>query len=242
MASIFVQERAMDIKTLKQAAKATIPVMTGYLFLGVAFGILLQERGYNAWWALLMSGLIYAGSMQFVAVGLLAGPFSILQAVLVTLSVNARHLFYGLSMITRFKGMGKRKPYMIFSLTDETYSLLCAPLPAGVEDREGYYFWVALLDQCYWIAGSVLGGLCGRFLPFDSTGIDFAMTALFIVIFVEQWEAAKTHIPALAGVGISVLCLLVFGAERFIIPAMLLILAVLFALRGRIGGGASRAA
>lgn len=224
------------------AAKATIPVMAGYLFLGMAFGILLHENGYGAWWALLMSGIVYAGSMQFVMIGLLTGPFSIAQAVLVTLSVNARHLFYGLSMITKFQNMGKKKLYMIFSLSDETYSLLCAQPPAGVEDEAGYDFWVSLLDQLYWIAGSVLGGVCGNFLRFDTTGIDFAMTALFVVIFVEQWEKAKTHIPAAAGVGISVLCVLVFGAERFLIPAMLLILLALFAAQDRIKGGVSRAA
>lgn len=146
---------------------------------------------------------------------------------------NARHFFYGLSMLDKYQDTGRAKPYLIFSLTDETYSLVCSPAPEGVDEKR-YYLSVSLLNQCYWIAGSVLGGLLGPILPFDSTGMDFAMTALFVVIFVEQWRSAKTHIPALLGVGISVLCLVLLGPTRFVIPAMVGITLALALLRGRL--------
>ena len=178
-----------------------------------------------------MSVFIYAGSMQFVTVGLLAGPFAPLSAMLVAFTVNARHLFYGISMLGRFEKRGPMKPYLVFGLTDETYSLLCAgEAPDGV-DKGWYDFFLTLLDQLYWIAGSLFGNLAGAALPFDSTGIDFAMTALFLVIFVEQWENAVTHLPALIGLGASVLCLLLFGADRFIPFAMVVIFAGLYLLR-----------
>ena len=207
-----------------RALRYTLPVLCGYLFLGTAFGATLAQAGYGPAWALLMSTLIYAGSMQFVTVGLLAGPFAPLSAMLVAFTVNARHLFYGISMLGRFEKRGPMKPYLVFGLTDETYSLLCAgEAPDGV-DKGWYDFFLTLLDQLYWIAGSLFGNLAGAALPFDSTGIDFAMTALFLVIFVEQWENAVTHLPALIGLGASVLCLLLFGADRFIPFAMVVIL------------------
>lgn len=221
----------MQANELRAAFPRTLPVMTGYLFLGTAFGVLLQQAGYGVFWALLMSVFIYAGSMQFVTVGLLAGPFAPLSAMLVAFTVNARHLFYGISMLGRFEKRGPLKPYLVFGLTDETYSLLCAgEAPDGV-DKGWYDFFLTLLDQLYWIAGSLFGNLAGAALPFDSTGIDFAMTALFLVIFVEQWENAVTHLPALIGLGASVLCLLLFGADRFIPFAMVVIFAGLCLLR-----------
>lgn len=215
-------------KTLKYSFIASLPVMAGYVVLGMGFGILLQDKGYGWWWALLMSTCIYAGSMQYVAVDLLAGGASLISAALMTVMVNVRHLFYGISMLGKYDDTGRRKPYLIFALTDETYSLVCAPeLPEGV-DRKKYYFLVSLLDQCYWVAGSVIGAALGAVLPFDSTGIDFAMTALFVVIFVEQWEKERQHLPALTGVGVSVLCRVIFGAGGFLIPAMLGITVCLF--------------
>lgn len=172
-------------KTIKHAFLASLPVMAGYVVLGMGFGILLQDKGYGWWWAILMSLTIYAGSMQYVAVDLLSGGASLIAAALMTVMVNIRHLFYGITMLDRYSKTGKEKPYLIFALTDETFSLVCSPnLPEGVEEH-GYYFWVSLMDQCYWVFESFLGGLIGASVEFNSAGIDFAMTALFVVIFVE---------------------------------------------------------
>lgn len=219
----------MKRHTIKTAFLDTLPVMTGYLFLGFGFGIILQQNGYGVLWALAMSLFIYADSMQYVGVGLLTGGASLAAAALTTLMVNARHLFYGISMIDTYKGTGKRKPYLIFALTDETYSLVSRKLPEGVE-KTAYCFLVSLFDQCYWVAGSAVGALAGK-LPLDFTGIDFALTALFVTIFVEQWLSTKNHLPALVGVGSAVLCLVFFGAENFLIPTMILIAAILIMLQ-----------
>lgn len=198
----------------------TLPVMAGYLVIGLGFGILAQANGYGFWWVLAMSTLVYAGSMQYVAITLLTGGVSLLTAGLTTLVVNARHLFYGLSMIDRYKGAGKVKPYLIFALTDETYSLVCADkIPEGAP-RHRYYLAVSLLNHGYWIVGSVLGVLAGMIIPFNTTGVDFAMTALFLTVLVEQWRATKDHLPAILGGVSSVACLLIVGKENFLIPAM----------------------
>ncbi|MGM9604251.1 MAG: AzlC family ABC transporter permease [Faecousia sp.] len=219
----------MNKHTAKTAFLDTVPVMTGYLFLGFGFGIIMQQNGYSVLWALAMSLFIYAGSMQYVGVGLLTSGAGLAAAALTTLMVNARHLFYGISMVDAYKGAGKRKPYLIFALTDETYSLVSREPPKGVE-RTAYCFLVSLFDQCYWVAGSALGALAGK-LPLDFTGIDFALTALFVTIFVEQWLSTKNHLPALVGVGSAVACLVVFGADKFLIPTMILIAAILMMLR-----------
>lgn len=221
------------------AFRSTIPVMTGYLTLGIGFGILLGTKGYGAWWALGMSGAIYAGSMQFVAVDLLSGGASLLSVALTTLMVNARHLFYGISMLEKYKGTGLRKPYLLFSLTDETYSLVCAQLPPGITHRFDYYFTVSLLDHIYWMLGSVLGSLFGAVIPFRTEGIDFALTALFLTIFLEQWLSTKDHIYAVIGVLSTFFCRLVFGSENFLIPSMLLITLALTVLRKTHKGGAA---
>ena len=215
-------------KTVKKAFVDTIPVMTGYLVLGFGFGIILKANGYETILALVMSALIYAGSMQYVAVGLLTGGASLITVALTTLMVNARHLFYGISMLDKYQNAGKGKPYLIFALTDETYSLLCNDLPdMAAEERKHYYFFVSLLNHIYWIAGSVAGAVVGSLVSFNSQGIDFALTALFITIFIEQWLTAKKHVPAIIGVAVSVACLLLFGSEHFLIPAMLVILLLL---------------
>lgn len=219
----------MKKQTIKKAFWDTLPVMTGYLFLGVGFGIILQQNGYGPLWALAMSLFIYAGSMQYVGIGLLTGGATLLTAALTTLMVNARHLFYGLSMIEPYKGAGRRKPYLIFALTDETYSLVSRKLPEDVE-RISYCFFVSLFDQCYWVLGSILGSLAGN-LPVDFTGIDFALTALFVTIFVEQWLSSKNHLPALVGVICAAVYLVLFGADNFLIPTMILIAAILVMLQ-----------
>ena len=229
----------MTKQALKAAFPGTLPVLAGYVVLGMGFGILLQSRGYSFLWAGAMSLTIYAGSMQYVAVDLLSTGASLISAALMTLVINARHLFYGLSMLEKYRDVrGGKKFYLIFALTDETYSLVCTARPPKGVDPSAFYFWTSLLDQCYWIAGSVLGGLLGQVLPFDTTGVDFAMTALFVVIFTDQWLTRKNHLPALVGVGGSVVCLLLFGPEGFIIPAMAGIAGALMLLRRWSGEGA----
>ena len=220
------------LKTFKYAFVRSLPIMAGYIVLGLGFGVLLQSKGYGVGWALAMGGLIYAGSMQYVAIDLLAGGASLISAALMTLMVNARHLFYGISMLERYKDTGAAKPYLIFALTDETYSVVCSgDVPDGV-DRKKYYFWVSLLDQFYWVVGCVAGALLGSVLPFDTTGIDFSMTALFLVVMVEQWRSTRDHTPALVGLGVSLVCLLVFGSSNFLIPSMIGITVALTLLRG----------
>lgn len=211
----------------------SLPVMAGYVVLGIGFGILLRSAGYGVIWALAMSVFIYAGSMQYVGVGLLAGGASVITTALTTLMVNARHLFYSISMIDRYRDAGKYKPYLIFALTDETYSLLCDGKTPEGEDPNKYRFLVSAFNHSYWVAGSVAGSLLGTVLPFSAAGIEFAMTALFLASFTEQWIENKDHIPAITGVVSTLLCLLIFGAERFLIPAMLLITLVLTLLRKR---------
>lgn len=225
----------MRHKTIKYAFRKSVPVMAGYLVLGIGFGILLQSKGYSWIWAFVMSLTIYAGSMQYVAVDLLSGGASLIATAVMTLMVNIRHVFYGITMLTKYQKAGKGKPYLIFALTDETFSLVCAPqLPEDV-DEYGYELWLSLFNQCYWITGGVIGALLGSALHFNSAGVEFSMTALFVVIFVEQWEKTKQHLPACIGVGISLLCLLVFGAEDFLIPAMIGIAAALMLARGYLG-------
>lgn len=218
--------------TFRQAFLATLPVMAGYLVLGLGFGIVLKVRGYSVLWALAMSGCIYAGSMQFVAIDLLTGGASLIATALTTLMVNARHLFYGISMIDKYKDTGKAKPYLIFALTDETYSLVCNDDPDR-PNRKRYYLFVSLLNHGYWVAGGVLGALLGEIIPFDVTGIDFALTALFVTVFVEQWLSTKDHLPAIIGVVSAVVCLLIFGSENFLIPTMILITLAMMVLRRR---------
>lgn len=224
-------------KAFKAAFPHTIPVMTGYLFLGIAFGILLTSKGYHFVWAVAMSIFIYAGSMQFVGAELLASALNPLNAFMITLMVNARHLFYGLSMLVKFRGTGKYKPYLIFGLTDETYSLLCScDIPDNV-DKNQFMFFIAFLNHIYWVVASAAGALLGSMFTFSTEGIDFVMTALFTVIFINQWKSRKNHVPALTGLAASVMCLLLFGPENFIIPSMVLIIAALTIFRKSVEKG-----
>lgn len=218
-------------QTARFAFRQSLGVLFGYVFLGTAFGILLRQAGFGALWSLAFSGLVYAGSLQFVLAGFLAAPTALPTVALMSLFINARHLFYGLSFIERFRSMGKKRPYMIFSLTDETYSVLCGmdEVPAGV-DKNGAMFLAALLDQLYWVAGSLLGTLAGG-LPLDFTGIDFSMTALFLVIFLEQWQGAKSHLPALLGLGCGAAFLLALGPDHFLPPALCATVALLLLAR-----------
>ena len=211
-------------KVIRQSFIDTIPVLTGYLVLGIGFGILMRTNGYEIWHAFAMSLLIYAGSMQYVSIGLMTGGASLLTIALTTLMVNARHLFYGISMLDKYKNTGPCKPYLIFALTDETYSLVCSNKPGLADkDKKDYYLWTSLLNHCYWVTGSVIGAILGAVLPFNSEGIDFALTALFLTVFLEQWLTNKKHTPALVDVGASAICLILFGSDKFLIPAMLII-------------------
>lgn len=219
---------------VKNVIVKTLPVMAGYIVLGIGFGILLKVNGYGLFWAILMSVLIYAGSAQYVGISLISGGASVITAAVTILMVNARHLFYGISMMDHYKGAGKRKPYLIFALTDETYSLVCnGDFPDGV-DRHKYWFLISLFNQCYWVIGSIIGSIAGSVLKFNTTGIEFSMTALFVTVFVEQWLSTKEHRPALIGIGASVLSLVLFGSEKFLIPAMILIVILLTAFKGKL--------
>jgi 4-azaleucine resistance transporter AzlC len=199
--------------------------------LGMGFGILLSEQDYGPLWALVMSVTMYAGSMQYVAVDLLAAGATLINTAIMTVMVNARHIFYGISMIDKYKGAGKKKFYMVFGLTDENYSLLCeAKVPEDV-DRHTYSFFVTLFDHFYWITGCVLGNVIGTVLPFEFKGIEFVLTALFVAIFTEQWLSDKDHVPAIIGVASTALCLVIFGSDNFLIPAMIAITLALTALK-----------
>lgn len=220
--------------TGKYAFKQSLPVMAGYLVLGMGFGILLKAKGYGVAWAFFMSLFIYAGSMQYVTINLLAGGATILSAALMTLMVNARHLFYGISMIERYRNTAPYKPYLIFGLTDETYSLVCSGnVPEGVDEKK-YFFMLTFLNQCYWVIGSIVGSLLGSLITFNTAGIEFSMTALFLVVFVDQWKSVKNHTSAVVGVGTSAACLIIFGAERFLIPTMIAITVILTILRKKL--------
>ncbi len=216
-------------KTFKYAFIQTLPVLFGYLFMGFAFGILFEKAGYNFIWAFFVSLICYAGSMQFVLITLLTGGASAIHSAFMTLMINFRHIFYGLSLIERFKEAGKTKFYLIHALTDETYSLLCLVKPKeGMQDKK-LMLYISILDHVYWIIGCVLGALVGQIISFDTTGIDFAMTALFVVILVEQWKESKQHLPAIIGGGCAIISLLVFGSDNFLPPALLVtVLMLLF--------------
>lgn len=212
----------------KKALVDTIPVLSGYLVLGFGFGIILKSAGFDMWLAIIMSLFIYAGSMQYVAVGLLTGGASILTTALTTLMVNARHLFYGVSMLEKYNNIGSMKPYLIFGLTDETYSLLCNDnLNIELDKKNKYYFLVTILNQSYWVFGTFLGSLIGSIINFNSEGIDFALTALFVTVFLDQWLNTKKHLPAITGLVVSIACLLIFGSDSFLIPTMVIIAASL---------------
>ena len=210
--------------TIKKAFIDTVPVLTGYLVLGFGFGIIMKSGGYGILLSLVMSLLIYAGSMQYAAISLFGAGASIVTIAVTTLMVNARHIFYGISMLDKYKEMGAAKPYLIYSLTDETYSLVCRDIiPVPESQRKKYYIFTSVFNHFYWVLGTALGVLIGSLISFNTEGIDFALTALFVTVFLEQWLTAKKYIPALIGVGVSVICLLIFGSDKFLIPAMLII-------------------
>lgn len=216
----------------RAAFPLTLPICVGFLFLGMSYGFLMKSSGFATIWTAAMSLLIFAGSMEFIAMNLLLASFKPIYSFLLTLMVNARHLFYGISMLERYRGMGWKKPYLVFGLCDETFSINCtAKVPDGV-DRGTFYLIVTMLNQCYWVTGAITGSLLGNILTFNTEGLDFVMTSLFTVMLVNQWEEKKDHRPAIAGIAASLLCLLVFGSDIFLIPAMAAIV-LIFALMAK---------
>ena len=221
-------------RAFQKAFPYTIPVLTGYLFIGIAFGVMFAEKGYSVWWAILMSLLVYAGSGQYLAVNFFVPGISFVQVIFMTLMVNIRHVFYGISLLDKVNRTGKKRWYMIFALTDETYSLLCTTnVPEGVEEDK-FLFAISFLDQSYWILGTIIGSVAKSLLPFNAEGIDFAMTALFVVIFVEQWMKKENRIPAAIGVIVAFAGRMIFGPDNFILPSMLVIILCLFVGRKRL--------
>ena len=221
----------MKRKALKATFPYTLPICVGFLFLGISYGFLMRSKGFSFVYPLCTSLFIFAGSMEFVTVELLLSAFHPLHAFLLALMVNARHLFYGLSMLQKYRGTGWKKLYLIFGMCDESFSINCTVTPPPDVDKGWFMFFVTLLNHIYWVTGATLGALLGYFIHFDTTGIEFVMTALFVVMFINQWEESKDHRPALAGLGCSLLCLVVFGSSQFIVPSMALI--VLSFLLGR---------
>ena len=208
---------------MKRVFRDTLPVLVGYLFLGAGFGILLVQNGHSAIWAFFMSTFIYAGSGQYLAVDLMAECAGLFSAFIATLLVNARHLFYGISLLDTYRDAGMAKPYMIFALTDETYSLVTQNQPPEGMSRTKYCFLVSALDHSYWIVGCVLGALAGTYIPINYKGVEFVLTALFVTLFTEQWCAREDHTPAILGLTATAVCLLLFGRQYFLIPAMMII-------------------
>jgi 4-azaleucine resistance transporter AzlC len=224
-------------RVFKTAFPYTIPVMTGYLFMGIAFGILLQSKGYSFLWAGWSAVIVFAGSAQFVLTQLLTEPFAPLNTFIIIGLLNARHIFYGFSMLSKYMGAGRLKPYLIFALTDETFAVLYGTPPPPKVNPRHFYFCVSLLNQFYWFCGCVTGALLGARLPMNTQGVDFVMTALFVAIFTEQCRDKTNRIPAAAGLAGSGLCLAVFGPDHFMLPAMLLLILVLTLLKGPIERG-----
>lgn len=213
----------MKRKAFKAALPYTLPICIGFIVLGMSYGFLMRSKGFPLIYPMLMSLFIFAGSMEFVTVNLLLSDFNPLHVFFLTLMVNARHIFYGISMLDKYKNCGWKKPYLIFGMCDETFTVNCAVTPPEDVDKGWFMFFVTLLNQIYWVSGATLGALLGYIIHFDASGIEFVMTALFVVMFINQWEETKEHTPALMGLGCSLLCLVIFGSSNFIIPAMILI-------------------
>ena len=224
----------MRRKALKAAFPCTIPIMTGFIFLGTAYGIYMNASGFSFVYPLFMSMLIYGGSLEFVAVEMLLSPFAPLQVFIMALLIQARHLFYGISMLDKFRGTGWKKFYLIYGMCDETFSVnYTADIPEDV-DRDWFMFFVTLLNQFYWVASATTGGIIGSLLKINTDGISFVMTAMFVVIFMDQWLKEDQHLSSLIGLGVSLICLLIFGVDSFMIPTMITIVVLLTVLRHRL--------
>lgn len=214
----------MKTKAFKAALPLTLPICVGFLFLGISYGFLMSSKGFSFVYPMFMSFFIFAGSMEFVTANLLLSAFNPFYAFFLSLMINARHLFYGISMLDKYKHVGWKKFYLIYGMCDETFAINCTVDPPKGVDKGWFMFFVTLLNQVYWVIGATLGGILGQLIQFDTTGIEFVMTALFVVMFLDQWDEVENHRPALIGLGCSALCLLFFGAKNFILPAMGLII------------------
>ena len=224
----------MKLKALKAAFPFTLPILTGFIFLGFAYGIYMNVNGFSFIYPMLTSLLVYGGSLEFVIVEMLLSPFAPLQTFIIALLLQARHIFYGISMLERYKGLGWKKFYLIFAMCDETFSVnYSAKIPEDV-DKGWFMFFVTLLDQFYWCASATLGGLVGSLLSFDTTGISFVMTAMFVVIFIEQWLKEDNHVSSLIGILGALSCLLIFGPNSFMLPTMIVIILSLILFRKKI--------
>lgn len=222
----------MKTKALKAALPYTIPICVGFLFLGISYGFLMRSKGFSFIYPMLMSFFIFAGSMEFITVNLLLSAFNPLYAFILTLMVNARHLFYGISMLDKYKNIGWKKWYLIYGMCDESFTINCTVTPPPDVDKGWFMFFVTMLNQIYWVSGATLGALLGYVIHINTTGIEFVMTALFVVMFINQWEEAGNHQSALVGVGCSLFSLMIFGSGNFILPAMALIICC-FSLGGK---------
>ena len=226
-----MHSKSPAVAALKAAFPHTIPIFAGFLFLGMTYGVYMRTSGFSFWYPMIMSVVIFGGSLEFVATSMLLAPFAPVQVFLTAVMIQARHLFYGISMLDKYKGTGWKKPYLIYAMCDETFSVnYTAEIPEGA-DRGWFYFFVSLLDEFYWFLGATLGGILGGLLRFNTEGLDFVMTAMFVVIFMDQWLKEKHHFSAWIGLIASVACLLIFGADNFLIPTMICILVALTALR-----------
>ena len=229
---LFAKEAAMNKRALKKALKQSIPILCSYVFISMAYGMLMAENGYPWYVALLASVIVYTGAFQFVLVSLLAGGASLGLVAVTALLMNSRQTFYSLSFVSDFRAMGRRMPYMVYTMTDESYAVNCS-LERDDPDRQDVMFYVAILCRIYWLLGTVLGAVVGQSLPFDLTGIDFCMTALFVILLMDQWAHPERRKPALVGGGIAMICLLIFGSGSFMLPALLITSVVLVILNRR---------
>ena len=216
--------RAPVWRAFRAAAPQTLPVFAGYLVLGLGYGIYVQSLGLPVWLPPLMGTVVYGGSLEFVLASLLLGSFAPVSAFLMALMIQARHLFYGLTMLQRYRGYGLRSAYMIFAMSDETFSITCSAEPSEGVDKGWFMFFITFLDQCYWVLSAGLGAVVGSVLPFSTEGVDFVMTAMFTVIFLNQWEKDKQHYSALIGLAAPLVCLVIFGSGSFLLPSMVCIL------------------
>ena len=216
----------MKKQAVKKAFVKSIPIMCSYLFLGTAYGIMMEEAGFGWYYSLLASVTVYTGAFQFVLITFLSSGASILTVAATAFLMNSRQTFYSLTFVDEFSKMGKKLPYMIYTMSDETYAVNCS-LEQDEKDRSSIMFFVAVFSRCYWIIGSVAGGMIGQLIPFELEGIDFCMTALFVIIFIDQWKKNKNHLPAILGLTVSVVCLILFGQDRFMLPALIVVSGIL---------------
>lgn len=234
------ENKGMRLRAFKYAFPKTIPILMGFLFLGMSYGFYMRVSGFSFFFPLIMSIVIFGGSLEFLAVSMLLSPFAPIQTFLVAIVIQARHLFYGLAMLEKYKGLGMKRLYLIYGMCDESFSINCsAELPSHV-DKGWFYFFVTLLNHSYWILGATLGALIGGFISFNTEGIEFVMTAMFVVIFLEGWLKGGKRISSLIGVLSSAVCLVIFGADTFLVPSMVCIVALLSVFRKRIEGGAKK--